>query len=75
MPVFLSHRKTDKASALNIFAYLETNNIKCYIDEFDDALQKSKNITDIIMSRISQCSHLMAIMSYNTSGSCGYLSR
>lgn len=69
MPVFLSHRKADKASALKIYAYLESNKIKCYIDEFDEALQRSKNITDVIMSRISGCSHLMAIMSYNTSGS------
>lgn len=69
MPVFLSHRKADKVSALKIYAYLEANKIKCYIDEFDEALQRSKNITDVIMSRISSCSHLMAIMSYNTSGS------
>lgn len=69
MPVFLSHRKADKASALKIYAYLEANKINCYIDEVDEALQRSKNITDVIMSRISACSHLIAIMSYNTSGS------
>ncbi len=44
MPVFLSHRKADKASALKIYAYLEANKIKCYIDEFDEVLQRSKNI-------------------------------
>jgi len=69
MPVFLSHRKADKAIALSIYAYLEKNSIKCYIDELDETLQRSKNITDVIMSRISDCSHIMAIMSCNTSGS------
>jgi len=69
MPVFLSHRKADKASALKIYAYLDANKIKCYLDEFDETLQRSKNITDVIMTRINECSHLMAIVSSNTTGS------
>ena len=69
MPVFISHRKADAQSALKVYAYLKSENIKSYVDELDDALQSANNITQVIMSRIKECTHMIAIMSVNTKGS------
>lgn len=66
MPVFLSHQKKDADFAKEIYNFLVANRIRCYIDEFDEALRRSSDITGTIMNRISQCTHLLAVVSPNT---------
>jgi hypothetical protein len=69
MPVFISHRKNDVAPAMAIYTFLKNKNITCYIDELDETLLRSENITGKIMERIKACTHMIAVMSTNTRGS------
>lgn len=66
MPVFLSHKKEDEDKAMKIFEYFHGRGIKCYIDVLDPTLQTTTDITDSIMKRVKQCTHLMAVVSDNT---------
>jgi len=66
MPVFLSHKREDKPKALEIANYLKSNDIYCYIDVLDSELQTTDDITKILMKRVKQCTHLMAVVSDNT---------
>ncbi|KJV05174.1 toll/interleukin-1 receptor domain-containing protein [Methylocucumis oryzae] len=63
MPVFLSHKREDKEQTLRIAGYLKQNNVNCYVDVFDPGLQTTDDITKILMERIGQCTHLMAVVS------------
>lgn len=69
MPVFISHRKNDANIALSINRYLSSEGIKSYVDELDEALQTATNITIVIMKRIQDCNHMIAVVSPNTQGS------
>ncbi|BBO74633.1 hypothetical protein DSCW_20500 [Desulfosarcina widdelii] len=69
MPVFISHRSIDTERALTVHQYLTNRGVKCYIDKLDDALQSTDDITNVILKRISQCSHMMAVASEYTQGS------
>ena len=69
MPVFISHRKSDADLARGVFNYLESKSVQAYLDELDENLQNSSNITAVILTRLSQCSHLLAIVTQNTNGS------
>ena len=73
MPVFISHRTKDDELARYVFRYLYyQNNIKCYLDDFDqftDEAQRTNRITELILNRLEDCSHLLAIVTKNTEGS------
>lgn len=69
MPVFISHRSLDKNSAKEIYDYLTLRKIKCYIDVLDPTLKDTEDITSVIMKRVSQCTHIMAVVSQYTQGS------
>lgn len=69
MPVFISHRSTDSQQATSVYSYLTARGVKCYIDKLDEALQSTDNITKVILARIKQCSHMMAVVSHQTKGS------
>jgi hypothetical protein len=69
MPVFISHRSSDNATAKQVHDLLTQLGIKCYIDELDEGLRQTDDITAVIVTRLSQCSHLLAVVSRNTSGS------
>ena len=66
MPVFISHRSIDKAAALEIASYLRTRGIQSYVDVLDPQLQTTDDITSMIVTRVRQCTHLMAVTSANT---------
>ena len=66
MPVFISHRSIDKAAALEIASYLRTRGIQSYVDVLDPQLQTTEDITSMIVTRVRQCTHLMAVTSANT---------
>ena len=69
MPVFISHRSTDTEQATAVHSYLSARGVRCYIDKLDEALQSTDNITEVILARIKQCSHMMAVVSQQTRGS------
>jgi TIR domain len=66
MPVFISHKSIDKPEALNIASYLLARGIQSYVDILDPQLQTTDDITSMIVTRVRQCTHLMAITSANT---------
>jgi hypothetical protein len=71
-PVFISHRKADEQVALYVDNHLKKFNIRTFIDCLDPELQNNQNadkVTEIIIRRLSQCNHLIAVFSQNTQGS------
>ena len=66
MPVFISHKSIDKPEALNIASYLLARGVQSYVDILDPQLQTTDDITSMIVTRVRQCTHLMAITSTNT---------
>jgi hypothetical protein len=69
MPVFISHRKADTLIALTISLSFALEGVKNYIDELDEEIQRTDDITSLIMKRVNECSHMMVIVSGNTQGS------
>ncbi len=69
MSVFLSHRKADAAVTRSIRLSFVLNDVKCYIDELDEQIKKTDDITNLIMKRVNECSHMMVVVSENTQGS------
>ncbi|KAF2408457.1 TIR domain-containing protein [Pseudomonas antarctica] len=69
MPVFISYRHTDRAQAIAINARLTQANIKTYIDVLDAESQSTDDITGVITRRITECTHLLAVVSEQTARS------
>lgn len=69
MPVFISHKSSDKSQALEIASYLKNRGITSYVDVLDPVLQSTDDITAVIVQRIRGCSHLMAVTSLDTAKS------
>ncbi|ATZ92502.1 toll/interleukin-1 receptor domain-containing protein [Dickeya fangzhongdai] len=70
MPVFISYRHTDREYAFKIDQRLKVAGIKTYLDVLDEeSRQGAEEITDIITKRMSECTHLLAIISDDTSKS------
>lgn len=70
MPVFVSHRTADDSKAQFLADRLRTkHNIRCYLDHFDPEAKTTREITDLIVSRINICTHLMALVTNSTVGS------
>jgi TIR domain len=66
MPVFISHKSTDKPQALMIADYLDARGVSTYVDVLDPILQTTDDITGVIVRRVRQCTHLMAVTSVTT---------
>lgn len=73
MPVFISHRTQDDERARKIYLYLRYDqDIECYIDDLDEvagAARQTNRITDLILKRLEDCTHLLAVVTENTEGS------
>ena len=69
MPVFISYRHTDRLQAMAINARLSQANIKTYIDVLDAESQTTDDITGVITRRITECTHLLAVVSEQTARS------
>lgn len=70
MPVFISYRHTDREYAISIDQRLKTAGIKTYLDVLDEESQQSTDeITNIITQRMRECTHLIAVISDDTSKS------
>ena len=66
MPVFISYRHMDRAHAVNINTRLIQANIKTYLDVLDAESQTTDDITGVITRNISECTHLLAVVSEKT---------
>ncbi len=66
MPVFISYRHMDRAYAVNINTRLMQANIKTYLDVLDAESQTTDDITGVITRNISECTHLLAVVSEKT---------
>lgn len=69
MPVFISHRTADDRIAREVYERLtKTHGITCYLDDLDKQTA-TQHITALIVSRLRQCTNLLAIVTENTRGS------
>ncbi|MGY3176197.1 hypothetical protein ACVWYU_005626 [Pseudomonas sp. TE12234] len=66
MPVFISYRHMDRPYAMNINSRLMQANIKTYLDVLDPESQTTDDITGVITRNISECTHLLAVVSEKT---------
>jgi hypothetical protein len=69
MPVFISYRHSDRAHAMAINTRLTQANIKTYLDVLDAESQTTEDITTVITRNITECTHLMAVVSEQTAQS------
>ena len=69
MPVFISYRHTDREQALQIQNRLKNASISTYMDVLDAESKTTDNITEVITRNIRQSTHLIAVVSGNTSQS------
>jgi len=69
MPVFISYRHTDRAHAIAINSRLIQANIKTYLDVLDLESQTTEDITGVITRNITECTHLLAVVSERTASS------
>ncbi len=66
MPVFISYRHMDRTYAISINTRLIQANIKTYLDVLDAESQTTDDITGVITRNISECTHLLAVVSEKT---------
>ena len=66
MPVFISYRHMDRAYAMAINSRLIKANIKTYLDVLDLESQTTDDITGVITRNITECTHLLAVVSEKT---------
>ncbi|KAE9640098.1 toll/interleukin-1 receptor domain-containing protein [Pseudomonas sp. PB106] len=66
MPVFISYRHMDRIQAMAINSRLKQANIKTYLDVLDPESQTTDDITGVITRNITECTHLLAVVSERT---------
>ena len=66
MPVFISYRHMDRPQAMAINSRLMQANIKTYLDVLDPESQTTNDITGVITRNITECTHLLAVVSEKT---------
>lgn len=69
MPVFISHKQEDVIAAKKINDYLNVSGIKTYLDVLDPATRTASDITELVLSRLNICTHLMAVLSVKSKDS------
>ncbi|WKV84479.1 toll/interleukin-1 receptor domain-containing protein [Pseudomonas sp. B24_DOA] len=66
MPVFISYRHMDRAHAIAINTRLSQAKIRTYLDVLDPESQTTDDITGVITRNITECTHLLAVVSEKT---------
>ncbi|VVN86284.1 toll/interleukin-1 receptor domain-containing protein [Pseudomonas fluorescens] len=66
MTVFISYRHTDRPQAMTIDARLKLANINTYLDVLDSESLTTDDITGVITRNITECTHLIAVVSQQT---------
>ncbi len=67
MPVFLSYYRLDEQKARAIHDRLtRIHGVSTYIDVLDQEMRSASDVTGLILSRLSSCTHIMALLSSAT---------
>ncbi len=66
MPVFLSHKREDTMAALTAAQYLSNRGILFYLDVLDTELETVDDLTNRLVDKIRQSTHLLAVVSQYT---------
>ena len=70
MPVFISHRTADNVIAKKVYDRLTyRHGITCYLDDLDKEADHCSRITALIVTRLTSCTNLLALVTRNTQGS------
>lgn len=65
--IFISHKNEDSSIAHTIASQLRRNGIEVYLDVLDPQLQSNgEDLSNYLQDKLSQCTHLMAVLSYST---------
>jgi len=67
--IFISHNKKDEYRALEIKTYLDKYNIESYIDVLDPQIKITEDITQHIISKLRNSTHLIVVFTENTKDS------
>jgi len=66
MSVFISHSTRDDLIATLVRLALHTRGVSSYADHFDSAAGSTRHITRLLVRRINDCTHLLAIITRAT---------
>lgn len=70
MKVFISHKDSDRTTALKVLAVLKNNNVEAYLDLLDNSIvQKGELLTRHIKSKLNECTDILVVMSERTKNS------
>jgi hypothetical protein len=68
--IFISHKQEDTMKAEKVSKYIESKyGFSTYVDTLDDSISPSTNITDRIVGKLRDATHLLVIFSEKTKGS------
>jgi len=66
MTVFISHKQGDTALAKACSLWLMTSGVPFYLDVLDESIGDAADITNHLLRKIEQCSHLIAVVTKHT---------
>ncbi|WP_417326571.1 toll/interleukin-1 receptor domain-containing protein [Halarcobacter sp.] len=65
--IFISHKKEDTKKAEELAIYIkEEHNLEAYVDTLDDNINSTNDITDRIVNKLRDSSHMLVIFSEHT---------
>jgi len=68
--IFISHKQEDSKKAEKVAEYIKRNySFDVYVDTLDDGITSTINITDRIVNKLRESTHLLVIFSEKTKGS------
>lgn len=68
--IFISHKQEDSRKAEHVAKYIEAEyGFHTYVDTLDEGIKTSTNITDRIVGKLRDATHLLVIFSEKTKGS------
>jgi len=66
MRIFVSHKQEDAAPATRVAARLRQNGAEVYLDVLDTTQTRGEDLGEYLRRRLSECSHLIAVVSEST---------
>lgn len=70
MKVFISHKDSDRTTALKVLNVLTSNKVEAYLDVLDNSIvQKGELLTKHIRTKLNECTDILVVMSENTKAS------
>lgn len=70
MKVFISHKDSDRNTALEVLNVLTSNRVEAYLDVLDNSVvQKGELLTKHIKSKLNECTDILVVMTEKTKSS------